>query len=398
MQKLFLVILLFISSFGLSGQERMISLNEAIDSALKSHPQLQLSQQEVEQQKALKKGSFNLQNPDVWIESPTTTKFTLGVQQTFDSPFSYIRQSKLAKSDIKLAEIGLTTSKIQLVRDVKIAYLNLQFSELKVKQLAYQDSIFKSFSTAMEKQFNTGETDLLAKVSAETKSKEISNQLMQAQADLLNDQFQLKVIMGIKDENIKTSETLVKIAPDPANIEIIDTSVIKSSPFLQYYQQNIISNSQALKLERSRLAPGLMVGYLNQGDVNSQKLYRFQFGLSVPIWFWTYSSQIKAANIRLQMANSQYTLATINYSKEYQQALTDYKKNYYSLIYFETNALNQADTIIDITEKLSVAGEIGYFIYLQSLNQAFEIKMNYYETLRNYNQSAIELNYLKGQL
>jgi len=157
-------------------------------------------------------------------------------------------------------------------------------------------------------------------------------------------------------------------------------------------------NKQSVKLERSKLAPGLMVGYLNQGDANSEILYRYQFGLSIPIWFWTYSSKIKAAKIRFDMANSQYALAEQNLNSEYLQAVTEYKKYSESIKYFETSALKQAETIISTAAGSYNAGQISYITYMQSLNQAFEIKMNYYETVRNYNLSTIELNYLVGQL
>ncbi|MEE9215275.1 MAG: TolC family protein, partial [Thermodesulfobacteriota bacterium] len=351
-------------------------------------------------QKAAKKGSFNLQNPDLFIESPTTTRFTLGVQQTIDNPLVYIQQSKVAKQNINLAEKRLYANKVLLIRDVKIAYLNLQFAEIKINQLTRQDSIFNALYLAAERRYNAGEANLLEKVSAEAKSKEMYNLLMQAKTDLQNAQLQLKLLAGIKDGNIKADETLAKTTTEiqDASIGLDYPEVIKSSPFLQYYQQNIFLNKQSVKLERSKLAPGLMVGYLNQGGANSEILYRYQFGLSIPIWFWTYSSQIKAAKIRFDMANSQYALAEQNLNSEYLQAVTEYKKYTESINYFETSALKQAETIISTAAGSYNAGQISYIIYMQSLNQAFEIKMNYYETVRNYNLSTIELNYLKGQL
>ncbi|MBW8050517.1 MAG: TolC family protein [Cytophagales bacterium] len=398
MHKTSITVLMLINYIGLFAQTT-IRLDSAIVYTLKNHPLMQLSQQEIEEQKASKKGSFNLQNPDVFIESPTTTRFTVGVQQTIEFPLVYIQQSKVAKQNIGLAEKGMIVNKVLLIRDVKIAYLNLQFAEIKINQLTHQDSIFNALYLAAERRYNAGEANLLEKVSAEAKSKEMYNILMQAKTDFQNAQLQLKLLAGIKDENIKADETLTKTSTEIEDISIAPgyPGVIKSSPFLQYYQQNISLNKQSVKLERSKLAPGLMVGYLNQGDANSEILYRYQFGLSIPIWFWTYSSQIKAAKIRFDMANSQYALAEQNLNSEYLQAVTEYKKYTGSINYFETSALKQAETIISTASGSYNAGQISYITYMQSLNQAFEIKMNYYETVRNYNLSTIELNYLKGQ-
>ena len=185
-----------------------LTLDSAIASALRTHPKIQFSQQETEQQKALKKGSFNLENPSVGIEAPYGNKFELGVQQNFQNPVVYIEQSKLGKQNVLLSEQNQQITKWQLIRDVRIVYLNLQYSEKRVTQLSYQDSIFHNLYNASEKRYNAGDAGLLEKVSAETKFKEIENILEQAKSDLLNSQLQLQLIAGLKNGfNIQTSRT-----------------------------------------------------------------------------------------------------------------------------------------------------------------------------------------------
>jgi hypothetical protein len=40
------------------------------------------------------------------------------------------------------------------------------------------------------------------------------------------------------------------------------------------------------------------------------------------------------------------------------------------------------------------AGEIDFFQYLQSLQRYTQTRLDYFETLRNYNLSVIQLEYL----
>ncbi len=42
-------------------------------------------------------------------------------------------------------------------------------------------------------------------------------------------------------------------------------------------------------------------------------------------------------------------------------------------------------------------GAIGYFEYLQNIDQAVEIKTSWLQTLSDYNQTIIEINYLTGK-
>ncbi|MFY9308237.1 MAG: TolC family protein [Bacteroidia bacterium] len=392
----FFVFLFFAIAFSSKGQVSL-TLDSAIANALRTHPQIQFSQQETEQQKALKRGSFNLENPSLGMEAPYGKKFEVALQQNFQNPVIYIQQAKLGKENILLSEQNQQVTKWQLIRNVRIAYLNLQYAEIRAKQLTYQDSIFRNLSVAAERRYNAGDAGLLEKVSAETKSKEIENLLKQTNAELQNAQFQLQLITSLKDGNIRSNNELIK-STTTIPIEIrLDSLVITQSPLLKYFEQNTLVNKQNLRLQKSKVLPGLSIGYLNQVGPNQPTNFRIRYGITLPLWFWNYSSQIKAAKYQYQMSQSQYAIAQKTYSAEYTQALNDFSKYTGSLNYYEQTGLKQAETIISTSKRSYDAGEISYVIYMQSLNQAFEIKLNYIETIRDYNQSIIELNYLKGQ-
>ncbi len=391
---IFILLLLHVS---LANAQTIFTLDSAVDNAIRLHPKIQFSQQEIEQQKALKKGSFNLENPSIGAEAPYGRKFEIGIQQNFQNPAIYFQQLKIGKKSVSLAEKGLSLSKSGLIREVKTAYLNLQYAESKVKQMAYQDSIFNNLYLASEKRFNAGDADLLENISAEAKSKEVHNLFMQAQADLQNAQLQLKILTGIKEQNFVTSQKLERANANFSALLFGDTSVFKTSFLIQYYEQNIKVSKQNLQLQRTKLLPGFALGYLNQIGTEQPTNYRFRLGVTIPLWFWTYNSQIKAANYQYKMANSQYEIAQININSEYQEGITSYKKYLESLNYYESTGLKQAEKIISTATRSYDAGEISYLVYMQSLNQAFEIKINYLETVRNYNRSIIQINYLNGQ-
>lgn len=396
MKVLFTLSLLLIICIRSVAQE-VFSLDSALANALRSHPQMQLSRQEVDQQKALKKGSFSLDNPELLLSGPDGSRLVGGVLQRFNAPTVYHQQAKVARQTIDLAEKSLLVNEATLIRDVRLAYLNLQFAQVRVGQLAYQDSIFNRLSLAGARRYTSGEGDMLEKVSAETRSREMQHLLRQSKADLANAKAQLLLITG------KTSSDIVadplqadKVHNLPA--EIKDTAAVQKATILQYYRQHISVREQMLKLERAKLFPGIILGYQNQSTPDSKILPRFQFGLTVPLWFWTYTAQIKSAGIGVKMAQSQYGLAQLNTHSEYQQALANYQKFSESLAYYTQSALQQADLIIITATRSYQAGETDYVAYVQGLMQAFTIRLEYYQTLRDYHQSIIHLNYLQGGL
>jgi len=63
------------------------------------------------------------------------------------------------------------------------------------------------------------------------------------------------------------------------------------------------------------------------------------------------------------------------------------------LQYYETVGLDHARLVFKINRAKYEAEEIDYLEFTRSLTEAFSIKTEYLETLNNYNQTAIELEY-----
>ena len=67
------------------------------------------------------------------------------------------------------------------------------------------------------------------------------------------------------------------------------------------------------------------------------------------------------------------------------------------LDYFEKGRLKEADMIIRSASKQYKAGNIDYLQYIQFFDQATDIRLNYLDILKSYNQNLIEIQYLIGQ-
>ncbi len=69
-------------------------------------------------------------------------------------------------------------------------------------------------------------------------------------------------------------------------------------------------------------------------------------------------------------------------------------ENYFiKLQYYESAGLDHARLVIEINRAKFKAEEIDYLEFTRTLAEAFKIKSEYFETLNNYNQTAIELEY-----
>ncbi|TGE22573.1 TolC family protein [Hymenobacter metallicola] len=385
--------------------QKVVSLDSAETQTLRRHPRLRQSDREIEEQRALKRGAFAPANPDFLFSAPTGEMWAPGVVQTIDLPNVYRQQSKVAQAGITLAERNRDVSRASVLRDTRLAYLALQFAEAQVRQLTYQDSLFRVLRVATERLFTAGEVTSLQRISTDAEARQVTVQLQQATADRQAAQRRLGLLMGRPNEALATSTDLGRTGAELAQtgtallagLPAEDSSALVRSPTLAAATQNVALSQSGISLVRARRTPALTVGYQNQAFENSALKYRFQFGLSVPIWFWTYRSQLQAATARSQAASYQLQAQRLELSSQYQQALADTRKFSASLGYYEQTGLPQSRAIISQSQRLFRAGEVSYLQLILSLNQAFAIQNTYLTTIRDYRQALVELNYLRGE-
>lgn len=400
-----LLLLLGLAHSQAQAQRVVIGLDSAERQALRRHPRLWQSQQEIAEQQALRRGSFSLRNPDVLFSAPTGYQWAPGVVQTIDFPTVYQRQARAAEAGIALAERGQDVNRATVRRDVRDAYLRLQFAEAQIQQLTYQDSLFRALQLATDRLFKAGEVTALQRVSTEAEARQVRNQLEQATVDLRSAQRRLGLLLGQPNANLTAGTDLRQTSPELvrtgsallAALPAEDSLAVGQSPTLAFAAQNVELSQSGISLVRARRNPALTVGYQNQGLGDSPSRYRMQFGVSVPLYFWTYRSQLQAATARANVAQAQVQVQRLELGTQYQQRLSDTRKFASSLAYYEQTGLPQSTAIISQSQRLFRAGEVSYLVLIQSLNQAFTIQNAYLATIRDYSQALIELNYLRGQ-
>ena len=385
--------------------QAVVRLDSAEAQTLRRHPRLRQSAQEIEEQRALKRGAFSPANPDFLFSAPTGERWAPGVVQTIDLPNVYRQQSRVAQAGITLAERHRDVSRASVLRDTRLAYLTLQFAEAQVRQLTYQDSLFRGLRLATERLFAAGEVTSLQRISTDAEARQVAVLRQQATADQQAAQRRLGLLLGRPTEALATSTDLGRTGAELAqtgaellaDLPAEDSSALVRSPTLAAATQNVVLSQSGIGLVRARRTPALTVGYQNQAFENSALRYRFQFGLSLPIWFWTYRSQLQAATARSQAARYQLQAQRLELGAQYQQALADTRKFSASLGYYEQTGLPQSRAIISQSQRLFRAGEVSYLQLILSLNQAFAIQNTYLTTIRGYRQALIDFNYLRGE-
>ncbi len=375
--------------------QKTISETEIVDLVVANSPAIRAADLSIRQSGQLLKGAYSIPNLDVFTDSPSGEFYTVGINQSFQLPVVYKRQYQLQKGQIGLVQTEKRITENDIRFRVRNLYLALQYAEALRQQYQFQDSLYNQLQLIAGRQFAAGQIDYLAKTFAESQAGEVRNQLNQARADGQTLVRQLQRLAG-RPDSIQVA-TLARTQPTFAPT-LIDSTAVGQNPSLAFLRQTEAISEGQIGLERAQSLPGIMVGYYNQSSRETPTQLRFRFGLTLPVWFGQYRSRIGAAQTGLQLARQRTMAQLQTLSVDLQQAQGDFEKFRTSLDYYETTGLRQADDLINTARRLFQAGQNDYVSYLRTTNDAYAIRQRYLETLRNYNQSLLTINYLTGNL
>lgn len=329
----------------------------------------------------------------------------ISASQQFAFPTVYRDQARLADATIQQAEAQKQIVERELIRDVKQAWYLLQYHNERLRLLQQQDSLYGRFTRAATIRFKTGETGYLEQATAETRSLGIKTELQQAQADQqiaerrLRQLLQAQEPLQFEEERLGKRELILQS----------DSSALASNPYIAFLQSATQVAGRQKQLEQSRLLPDFTVGYFNQTFIgeapreNPNRIYNsgdrftgYEVGIAVPLWFRAQRSRIKAAKMNEEAMKSQVRYQQQMLLTELQNLAQELQKHGNTLAFFEQGALRQADQMNKAAELSFRTGDIDYVEYVQALDQAYQLRSNYLNALRDYNQTIISLEFTAG--
>lgn len=386
-------IVLFLSFY--SKAQTVLTEKQAVEQALANNPQTQVAALKIEKQQKLKNSAVTFENLEIIMQAPQGDQFKPAILQRFSFPTVYSSQVKIQKNNIAIAQSESEVVNNNLIFQVRTTFNSLNYLLDKYKALKRQDSIFSDIININELRYRVGQISNLEKINGEAYYKQIQFSLLQTLASLQNEKIQLAILIGRpQDTSITSAGRLTKIIDYQVN-QLPDTT-FETNPLTQYYRKLKISSMRQLSLEKNRRLPGLVVGYFDQSTYKNSN-YRFQFGVTLPIWYWAYGSKIGAAKKDIEIAQAQSKYNNFQLKGEYSKELSQLRQYSTAVQYFETVGNDQSNEIIKSARESYRLGSIGYYFYLQNLNQAFQIQLNSLEALKNYNHSIIAIQYILGE-
>lgn len=406
------VVLLLIGSFSSVNAQtattaKQLTIEDAIGTALKNNLQSQSQQLNVKSYDKLSTSYFELPKTDLTYQygqfNSIQNDNSFQISQGIPFPTYYSSKAGLYNAQLKGSELRKQATESEIKAQVQLYYYQLLYLENNKKQLLHLDSLYVDFVNAAGLRYKTGETNLLEKTTAETKRGEISLLVKQNETDLLLAYTSLKAWMNASEDfTINNSGDF-----QPLTMSTIDTSLIANNPLLKSLYQDAVIAERTKKLETAQTLPDFKVGYFNQSIIGFQntegndvyfdggkRFTGFNVGLSIPLTFFSNTAKIKSLELQKQSLEKTADNAKLQLQAQLQNTFQQYNQNLSRFTYYKTQALPNATLIISTAKLGFSSGGIGYVEYLQALQTATDVELNYLQSINQLNQSIININLL----
>lgn len=387
-------ILLCFLTMNTNAQSTHKTLQDLIPLALENNAGLKAGQFETERTEALIGSAFNVDKTQFYFEYNQNNLAVnnepldvIGVQQDFLFPTVYFAGKWVNKKNHNLAQSFYEIRKKGLERDVTASYYQLQYAREKEAIYKQLDSLYSDFASQAARRFELGATTYLEKITAQSKRRQITVQSEKAQRDVA---IALSGLLKI----VQVGQALA-IAVEPVLKVPLENVSVSDSPELRYYDDRISLANAARSLEQQKLLPDISLNYFQGTNSQLNKtLHGYQVGLKIPLFFGGQSSRIEASKIATDIALEEFKAYTIQLEARLQELQSELRKYEEAVAYYEEDGALLSEEILKTANGSFRNGEIDFYQYILSLENAYQVRLDYLDNLNLYNQTVIKINYI----
>ena len=398
-----LMVFLFSGLSVFSFAQESVTLDKAVEMALKDNMTIKNERLLTEYQNRLSRTGIDIPKTNLAFEYGQFNSVyhdkKFSVTQSMNFPAVYIRQRKVLKENYQSALLELSLKEAELKREVSASYFLLINMAEKEIILSEMDSIYAGFLSRAELRNSKGETDALEMITASSQRAQISMQLNQLLLDKETELMKFQLLLNSDSRLIpEATTTKLNYTGKP------DTSVAGSHPSVRVLEKQKHISLASEKLERSRLMPDLFAGYnlmsikgTGPDDIYYDDETRFgsvQFGIGIPLFFGAQRAKIRAAGLLSEIARNNYLAGLKNFQNKINYAYRQFELSAEKVRYFEKNGADNGKRIIDIANAQFTNGEINYLEWTILVNNAASFRTGYADAVFELNSAVLELNYL----
>lgn len=391
-----------------------LTLQQAIEIAMKNNPSIQRAQQQIEAASAGILQAEAIPDPEIgisWSEIPTDLNFaeagenSIGLVQTLEFPGKRQARGRVARQELLIARENLAQEELLLTAAVKRAYSRALLNRALVVSMERIIELLRQFQDMAIVRYRAQLVPFLEVLRARVELAKAQNQLLEIQRDARHSLIELNRLLGRDVNTPITLSDQLKYQPFGRSLADYLMALNRRRPSLRLAEVSIEQQRFRLGLARKSYLPNFSIGIFNQAlkeqpPFNANQFYgtsvsgywQFEVGLSLPLWFW------KGPRGEVQQARANLAIATINQQAQIQNVIAAITQAYQQIKAAESQVLLfQGSLLQDIEDELQAGINLYRNNQLEALSLIdiyrtyIDTQMEYYHALFNFNMAVIEL-------
>ena len=385
--------------FGIAAQaqQRSLSMEEAVQTALNNSPGVRAAELQVQQGQALQNLPYSLGTTEVYYQGDGLFRENgqrvnqVSAVQNIPHPAGIRAQNNLQKEKTAQSLLQRQMTEAELQLQVKQTYIDLQQHKALLQLYERTVAIYDRYYQTAKVRAEAGEGGKIDVLTLQSARDEYRLLVRQTALKISGSERQLAMLLN-SDEAVTTADSLrvLPFVPEATPEPVNSLRVLAAQQDIQIERANT-------ELLQAQTKPDFNVGYAVQNYFESGWLHGLQAGVQVPLFRKQIKQKIAAqelqtevarANLEVQRVRSDRDLLTVQNQIQLYEAGIEYYREQAEIINPE------AERIARLNYR---AGEISYLELLNTLNLATKNKRAYTEQTAARNQAVVLYRFLSNQ-
>jgi cobalt-zinc-cadmium efflux system outer membrane protein len=387
---------LFVITSGLSfGQENLLLLSQAVDSALLNNPDLNQARAVLSQKENEWRTLTGIEAPEIsYFEEGINQKAAKpfeerrwAVSQSVDFPLTTIYRLKAVNQEASALQFRVKAMENEIRSEVKSRYIEVLYA-LHLQALGEQQKqLAEGLYNAAYTRFETGEGNGMDLINAELQLAEAENTLSEAERLLHMARYSLFYLMGLEvseiSYGIQFSDTLKNTQVEIGQIQAL--TVLQQQPSYLAALHNHQAATNKLREAKSNILPDIRFNLYRQNYGDGFNYNGFEIGLSFPVWLpFEQKGRIKMAEARRTEIEWQQKAIELDMKQQIEHAWHSYQSSKQIIDRYNNSMSAKSQKLQNLSMEAYRLGETGLLNLINAQQSFLANQKRYLAALRDY--------------